>query len=53
MNSIGKAILVHYGCGVQMRGDVKVVENCTRSPMFLSLMELTGLGLMRIVMIRQ
>ena len=34
---MGKVVLVHYGSGVQIRGDVKVVENCTRSPMFLSL----------------
>ena len=36
-NSIGKVVLVHYGCGVQMRCDVKVVINCTTSPMFPSL----------------
>ena len=30
-------VLVHYGCCVQMRCDVKVVQNCTRSPMFLFL----------------
>ena len=34
---MGKVVLVHYGSGMQMRGDVKVVKNCTGSPKFLSL----------------